>query len=215
MVRFGLTASSHARGPALLRGAWTQENYAQLLKFFERADAIRGRKAAVFDFDNTSIFNDIGDASFYYLVDEALLDFPKILSSPGLWEAFSSIGVNPARSSVEEFWRQRRQEPKKPPQGLRAWGFYRKALYQAYDELCRLKGKEVSYRWVIEIMAGKSPKEVRHISRRALDRELARPLGQGAVGAGAEDSSPAMIAVGIRPYAEIKNLMEVLKKKDF
>ncbi|MBI2069729.1 MAG: haloacid dehalogenase-like hydrolase [Elusimicrobia bacterium] len=205
MITIGLAPLDALAGTRLARGAWTADNYHALAAFLHRSENIYGPKVAVFDFDNTCILNDIGDAVFYYMTDEALFDFETILADPSLWAYFAKGEENPVLQAIEAFVKEKKS----------FYPRYRKTLYKAYDDLCDMAGNETCYGWVVRLQAGKTPYEMRQIAARALKRELKKPVGRDMVLAGEDDRLPLAFNTGIRPYQEISNLMRVLKGAGF
>lgn len=195
-----------------LGGRWTAENASALAAFLGRAEGTLGRKVAVFDFDNTCILNDIGDATFHLMVDGAEFE-AAATSADGLWGYFEEGDRNPVKEALESLLEEKRRRPRRPVRELGAYPRYRKLLYKAYEELCSREGNETCYGWVVRLQAGLTPKRAGALAAAALRLELGRPLGEERLTLGPDDREPVTAATGIRPYAEIRRLMRDLSKR--
>jgi phosphoserine phosphatase len=115
-----------------------------------------GRKVAVFDLDNTLIFNDIGHASFYALLDSGIPCKARSGLDRGL----------PA--SLRRRCRAARGARRKSALISRIAAYYRK--------LCKTRGQASCRGWLALLFAGMSPGQLSAFAKRVVARELATPL---------------------------------------
>ncbi|RYF04162.1 MAG: hypothetical protein EOO40_11460, partial [Deltaproteobacteria bacterium] len=62
--------------PTLPPGRWQPRNHAQLQNFLCKVSPLSQPKTAVFDWDNTCIFGDIGEATFHHQLQQLQLRLP-------------------------------------------------------------------------------------------------------------------------------------------
>ena len=114
------------------------------------------RRVAVFDFDNTLIFNDIGDAMFLELLTGGHLTRDRALLDQLLPAALADTRL--AADSDE---------------ARLAWAI---EMLKHYEDKCRTDGKAVCLSWQYLLWAGHSPEELNRLAREVFSKELAHEL---------------------------------------
>lgn len=188
----------------LLEGGWTGENRERL----ERLIQAYGKGGplwdanqpplATFDWDNTMIRNDIGEAVFFHSIREMRFKFER---GDRFWNLIpKEFGRDDIRASYEAIQRLPVEQAKQTPEYQR----YRKLFHQAYEQV-KLHGEElnVDYGWLVQLMAGFTVPELEHLADEVIAFETGRGVGQEAIADSGVDPSPLHIPAGIRPYAEM------------
>jgi phosphoserine phosphatase len=160
-----------------------------------------GAPVATVDWDNTMVLNDVGEATFLYLVET--LGF-------AAGEAFWGLVPEQGRAALREHHRRARgmspgARPSSP--AYRAWC---KGMVAAYRERCDREGESVCFPWLAQALAGMSVEEVRAAARAALERETARPVGVEWLRDGDKDPRPVRVDRGIRYLAPMVELVATL-----
>jgi len=158
------------------------------------------------DWDNTMIYNDIGEATFMLIADEMLFSY-----NDEFWKLIPDPFRNDLKSLYDDLNLISREERKLSP----LYKKYRKILVQSYWHLCDTQGNQVCYAWAAQIMTGMSIPEVKNATNLALRQELDRPIGKESLKSDDNDQSPLQINTGIRYYPEMKKLVEQLKSNGF
>ncbi len=148
---------------------------------------------AAFDFDNTLIYNDLGEATMNYIAVQGLL-----------------------RADMAEFWKEtlhpaleddhRRRLLRSQEQALSgtfdsevAFG---EEMLRTYEFLTNRVGLETAYRWTRVFFAGHLERDLRQMAGHVFAHEQAESIGRARLPGGSE------INTGIRVYAEIRELIE-------
>ncbi|MCB1172938.1 MAG: haloacid dehalogenase-like hydrolase [Leptospiraceae bacterium] len=178
-------------------GHWDADNHERLLRMLDGPAGL-----AVFDFDNTLIYNDLGEAAMYYALFQGLI--------PG---------------QLEEYWQQLASYGGFAPeqvQGLRDLFdcFYRAdnedcllqfvdIVLQQYNAMYTTKGMEAAYRWSALCFAWIPVSEWEQIGRYVLAAETRAELASQRLPSGLQ------IPRGIRVYPEIRHLIQALQARDW
>ncbi len=175
-------------------GQWSKENFERLEGMLEGPPGI-----AAFDFDNTLIYNDLGEAVMYYIIFQGLV-----------------------RADREDFWRELEHPiiPQETIAELRghwdasndgedqtAYLKFADGLLNLYARIARQIGLESAYRWTRVIFGGHTVKELKNISKHVFEYELSREIGTLQLPSG------LVIDKGIRVYEEIRELISALWDK--
>lgn len=160
---------------------------------------------AVFDWDNTMILNDIGEATFLYLVDTQGFVF-----DDAFWQKIPPKWRAKMKSHHDKISGNLAAVPNNP--NFRA---YRKYAVQAYFDLCETRGDAVCYAWLVEILAGLTPAQVRAAAQNTLQRELNHPVAIEKLVLDENDAHPITVKRGIRYYPEMKELVKKLQRNGF
>ncbi|MCB1324308.1 MAG: haloacid dehalogenase-like hydrolase [Leptospiraceae bacterium] len=175
----------------MLTGVWNPQVHEQLVRLLDGPPGL-----AAFDFDNTLIFNDLGEAVMNYLVLQALLAGDR----EEFWQGLSEEPVRPDIDRLRGWWNSYR-DTEDESDYLR----FADALLSTYDRTYHEVGLEAAYRWSRFIFAWQNAEELKKISRHVLDDELLQTPR--------EEKLPSGYVVnrGIRIYAEVKQLMHTLR----
>lgn len=179
---------------------WYKENPKKINTFVEAHK--NKNEVAVFDWDNTIIKNDIGDATLFWMLTHNLIYRPATwkITSPFLTPAaIAALDKNcplgkeatlptatntPCANTILSIYSDGRLAGKGP-----AW----KKTYNP-DTL------EPAYAWVVSLMAGYTPDEIRKFASEAIEWSLAQPV---------------QATYAIRIYTPMQDLISKLQKNGF
>ncbi len=174
---------------------WDPKNHAALIAFLTAEAKRPGRKVAVFDWDNTVIKNDIGDAAFIGLLDRGMIrtlaDWRR--TSPYLTEAAIQVlkkGATPALIF-------RLYHLQTTPDGTPA--------FAGHDE----RITEPAYAWLAHLLAGNTPDEIRQAAREIFEEQMKNPIGA------TRRVGDVVVPDFIRIYPQIADLIKALEKSGF
>jgi len=173
---------------------WSPGNRGRLDRFLDwtrRRTSAGHTVVAAFDFDQTLIVNDLGDAVFYYMIEHQDFRF----EDPGF---LSAIDHRDYRRVVLESRNDRTGER------------FRDAFLSLYFSLLAEKGKEVAYPFATRIMSGWTPEEIRGMADRVIAREEAAPLGSEHIVL--KNGGPVQMRRGIRLIAPMADLLRRLRE---
>ncbi|HSA32118.1 MAG TPA: haloacid dehalogenase-like hydrolase [bacterium] len=174
---------------------WDPKNHAAIVAFLAEESRRPGRKVAVFDWDNTVIKNDIGDAAFIGLLDRGMVATPDDWrrTSPYLTDAaVQALKKGATPESIFTIY-----NSQKTPDG--------QAAFAGHDPNIT----EAAYAWLGHLLAGNTPDQIRRVSREIFERQLANPIGA------TRRIGNDTIADYIRIYPQIADLIDGLKKSGF
>jgi len=193
-------------------GTWLPENRARLESIIReygrggpRWDPDRP-PLATFDWDNTMIVNDVGEALLYYLIREMRFKFEL---GDRFWSVIpKELGRDAIRANYETIKDMPLAEAKQTP----AYRRYRKLFHLAYEQAqARAQELHLDFGWLVELMTGFTVEEAEAAAEETIALELARPLGEELVREDASDRHPVRIRTGLRPYAEMFDLAAKLQ----
>ena len=147
---------------------------------------------AAFDFDNTLILNDLGEATMNYIALQGLVR----ADTADFWKQ----ALHPALAD-EDVGRLRRAQEAALGQGGAAVAFGEEML-RAYEILAHRAGLETAYRWTRVFFAGHSEQDLRGMASHVFAHEQGESIGRARLPGGGE------INTGIRIFAEIRDLIE-------
>jgi len=177
--------------------------------------AAQPRPVALFDWDNTIIKNDIGDATFFYMLSN-----DKVLQPPGKnWRLTSPFLTTDAATALSTAC-----DP------LAAAGLplptasnvaCANEMYSIYDAEKTTGGKaafagynyrrmEAAYAWAVQLTAGYTPAQVHGFADAAIALNMTNPIG-----ATQTVGSNTGLAGYVRVYDQIKDLMGTLQANGF
>ncbi|MCX5797611.1 MAG: hypothetical protein NTY77_19140 [Elusimicrobia bacterium] len=206
-------AVSLAKPSVLEPGSWLPENKARL----ERLIREHGRGApgydpkrpplATFDWDNTMIRNDIGEAVFYRAIKELAFKFEQ---GDKFWGFIpKEFGRDALRADYEAIAKLPLAQAQRTPEYRR----YRKHFHEVYERVKKEgPGLGLDYGWLVQLMVGFSPGELERFADETIAEELAKPLGEELIAGFDGDPSPVKIASGIRPHKEMFDLVRRLQE---
>ena len=193
----------------ILPGNWTDKNRQALDNMIDKYGNTNrnykpdSRPVAVFDFDNTCILNDVGDVVFHYLIRELKFKYN---------DKFWSLIDTGARSVIKENYDRVKNLPLHEAKNTNEYKFYVSAFMTEYERLCKDKGYEIGYSWVVMLMTDISVNELLTMADEALKAELAYPVKKETIGL---TSAPIEINRGLRIYKEVKDLIFALQYNGF
>ncbi len=185
---------------------WTDEVYARLCAAAERALAAEEQPVAVFDFDNTCIFGDIGELFSHFLIDEIGYRYD-------LEEFWDLVHPEDGRAHIRELTARLRQME---PQACRHSECYREYLAEMgaiYGRKYVREGAAPCYEWAVRLHVGMTPEEIRQQTVRAMKREIGAPIEREVRQTGRGEQ--VRIDHGIRVHEEFRALIAALEAAGF
>jgi len=209
----------------LKQGNWTLRNFARLGRFAE----IRRQPAlAVFDWDNTSIFGDIGDV--YFREQVFRLDFrltsrefeavipDEVNGVDSIVHAGGTIPLPDLKGELVGAYRTIERngfDPKITPGDVPSADFAvcLLTLNQGFESTEGI-GCRFAYQWITRFFKGFTSEEIGRKSAAAFRRQIRLPIRTRSL---RHSRLPLAVswADGLRRFPEMKNLMEVLKYNGF
>ncbi|MBI5211237.1 MAG: haloacid dehalogenase-like hydrolase [Elusimicrobia bacterium] len=196
---------------ALEPGRWLPDNKERL----ERLIRDHGRGGprwdpsrpplATFDWDNTMIRNDIGEAVFYHAIREMRFKFEL---GDRFWSLIpAAYGRDELRASYESIAGLPPAQAKRTPQYRR----YRKIFHRMYDQVKRDGASlHIDYGWLVQLMVGFTVPELEALADEVIALETSRSLGRELVAERDGDPDPVAVPTGIRVYPEMADLVRRL-----
>jgi phosphoglycolate phosphatase-like HAD superfamily hydrolase len=190
---------------------WLARNRARIDRML---DELHGQKrVAVFDWDNTMMRNDIGDATFFYMLRHDL-----ILQPPNRdWSLTNKHLTMAARTELAVC--DIAGEPGRPLQTTR-FSPCADVLVRIYDGGKTLTDKVAfdedtktmhhAYAWGAQLQAGHTPDEMRAIATRAYEENAAAPIGTTQTIGTTKD-----LAAWVRIYEPMHDLQDALRAAGF
>jgi phosphoserine phosphatase len=154
---------------------------------------------AAFDWDNTCIYNDIGDAVFDRLL--RMLDVRLDAAELASLLPQATLGV-PRRDPLLAALAAGRRGDREGAAAFRA------GMHALYEDLGPAEGPHARYAWVAAVLAGRTGAELEGLADATIDEGLAAPLGTERLAAGG--GREVAIARGLRPHAGIIRLARTL-----
>ena len=195
---------------------WTPENQARLRVVLDeqrtaRVKQPKARAVAVFDWDNTLIKNDIGDATFFWM-----LKHDKILQPPGArWEETSLYLSAEAAKALSTACGGLAREGQPLPTSLAP--ACADEILTVYLDAKTTQGKdawrgswnhrwmEPSYAWAAQLYAGYRPETLHAFVEDVITEQLSQPIGTTQ-----QVGSRAGLAGYIRAYVPMRTLLQDL-----
>lgn len=178
---------------------------------------------AVFDWDNTVLKNDIGDATFFWMINN-----DKILQPPGRDWSVTNSALTPAALTALNTACDALAAPGAPlptGTGTAAANACADALYHIYNNGRVPPGVSPAasawtspvtlttnqpYAWVVQLQAGYRPHEIREFARAAFDENIWAPIGA------TQTVGSVTNATGyVRLYEQIADLIDALDTAGF
>jgi len=213
-LRYAAKGQTAAARPAVLEpGSWLPENQARLERLIKEHGRGSARydpehpPLATFDWDNTMIRHDIGEAVFYRAIKELAFKFDR---GDEFWDLIpKEFGRDELRDSYQAIARAPLAQARQTPEYRR----YRKLFHQVYEQVKR-QGHDygLDYGWLVQLMLGYSQEELERFADETIAEELAKPLGEETISGFDGDPNPVKIASGIRPHKEMFDLARRLQE---
>lgn len=177
--------------PRLLKAEYSPEVKQHIRKVLEKYKDQPGRKAVVFDFDNTCIFNDISYAVVYHLISRKLLT----RELAALKRIFPGEMVRQYLAMNNESARLT----------------FLTRYFKHYRRMCRLKGKAACLAWLAGLYTGFTPERLREFTQIVIGTELSQRLCHTYLDPGLK----VRVNRGLRIYETQRKLMARLRKAGF
>ncbi|MCC7354154.1 MAG: haloacid dehalogenase-like hydrolase [Anaerolineae bacterium] len=151
---------------------------------------------AVFDWDNTCLAGDLGDAFFYGACTRRAPPF----ADPALWDILTA---DDERDALLIAWQAAFAAPGRAARAT--IDALRWQLARSFRLLSRRLGDR-AYGWQTQILAGMTPNQVEALSDLILEEESRRPLGKESIPAPDGRNDAESIPTGLRLYPQIGQL---------
>lgn len=186
---------------------WTDEAFAKLNAAIARiVQDGTPSPVAVFDFDQTCIFGDIGELFSHYLIEEMAYRF----DLQAFWDLIDPRdGRDHIRALVAAL-------EKMPPQARRQSDVYREYLAElgaVYARKYDRDGASACYEWAVRLHVGMTPAQIHRLTLDAMRREIQAPITSEE--RHTTRGELVVIERGIRIHQEIRALMGVLERLGF
>lgn len=166
------------------------------------ADVLAGPPGvAAFDFDNTLIRNDLGEAVMYYILFQALLR----ADLPEFWEEIRHPALNDA--DLAELRRMWGGIETQGGEDADEYMHFVDRLAPLYGQVYAHSGMAEAYRWSRVLFAFQGEKELRSIARYVFGYEQNQPIGVTQLPSGLQ------IPRGIRVYREVHALIRAMLER--
>lgn len=165
----------------------------------------QGRRVAVFDFDNTLIFNDVGELFSYYLIDEVLYRY----DLDAFWEL---IDEDDGRDEIRELALRAMSMDEAERAESPVFARYRAEMSALYSRKLERDGKRSCYSWAVTLHVGLTELDMSAMSEQAIRRELAREIQKETVHTGRGEV--ISFTRGIRMLKPMRELIERLHAED-
>lgn len=187
---------------ALKGRGWDDEVYRRLGEAIEGTP--RERRLAVFDFDNTCVRGDIGELYGHFLVETMRYRYDLEV----FWEL---IHPEDGRKRLRRLTEQAMQVAPSQRQDSAVYQEYLAEMAGLYGRRLERAGKRDCYEWAVRLHVGLTEQQMNQWSHRAIERELAkkRCVDEFKI----EEGRQICVERGIRPFAEIRELIDVLHNR--
>ncbi|MBX7058445.1 MAG: hypothetical protein K1X75_10310 [Leptospirales bacterium] len=181
----------------MLTGRWAPEVREALLQRLQGPPGL-----AAFDFDNTLIHNDLGEACMYYILFQGLVagdreEFWKIFQSPASVEHADVAAAQSAWALIRDSF----------AEDTDALLSFAALCLQLYDRIYHSEGMAAAYRWSRIFFSFMPVEELQRIARYVFESECMRELNQARIG------PELRIPQGLRVIEELRALIAVLLEK--
>jgi phosphoserine phosphatase len=175
-------------------------------RIIETATPRDERAVAVFDFDNTCILGDIGELYSYWLVEQLAYRY----DLEAFWDLIDERdGRHDIRDLVEDLARIDRDDPA----WAKVYATYRAEMAAIYPRKLKRDGKASAYEWAVRLHVGLTEDEMHDMSRQCIRREWSRPTGTSVFET--DRGERLEVSVGIRPFQEIREVMDQLRAANY
>ena len=183
------------------QGRWDKANFARLQTILDGPPGL-----AAFDFDNTLIYNDLGEACMYHLARRGLLPVRDPAFQSGLVDSRYHTEAEGARVLELAAGLSGQDAAENDRFAAEALGLYDR-IYEQADLL-------TTYLWSRVFFMGRTPEELSALAREVLGDELKRAVGFEEL-RGTEPDHVQRLPAGIRIVPEVAALIRVLLERDW
>jgi phosphoserine phosphatase len=188
------------------RGGWQAGVYRRLCEAVDSALGAAEAPVAVFDFDNTCIFGDIGELYSHYLIDEVAYRY----DLDAFWELIDPRdGRDHIRGLAERLLELAPAERVSSP----AYREYLAEMGAVYARKYEREGASSCYEWAVRLHVGMRPDEIRRGTVEAIWREVDADVDVERRQTSRQ--KVVRIARGIRIHREIRQLIAALDELGF
>lgn len=194
--------------------AWHGNNRERLESFIRahsQVNASNPKPIAVFDWDNTVIKGDVGDAVLYWMLANDRIRKPRNWSDTSPWLKPSAVAA--LKQSCPASLPNPLPTSKNPACTDAILSIYEGKLpgtqSPAWSESLNKDTIEPAYAWAVQLMQGHLPTEIRHFAEQAIELNLRNPLGAQ------QKLGSRQYAASIRVYDQIADLIQALQKNGF
>lgn len=164
------------------------------------------RRVAVFDFDNTCIWGDIGELFGYWLIEKMAYRY----DLDEFWSLVDAIdGRDEIRGMIEEL----EGVDSDDDAYTSLYAQYRAEMTAIYPRKLLREGKAAAYAWAVRLHVGLREDEMAEMSHSCVLREWARPAGTHVFSTLRDER--LVVETGIRPFAAIRQAMRYLDHSGF
>ncbi|MBI3395680.1 MAG: haloacid dehalogenase-like hydrolase [Spirochaetia bacterium] len=177
-----------------LEGRWNADARSRLGRILSERPGV-----AAFDFDNTLIFNDLGEACLYYIALQGLLP----LHRSDFWqEMVHPLVPQPTVDKLKETYGHL-----DPEDNYDVYVRFVDTLIGTYHKIAEQDGLESAYRWTRIFFGGQTVSDMEGVARSVFEYECERAVGESLLPSGIP------MAAGIRMYPEMEWLVRELLKR--
>lgn len=185
---------------------WADEVYEGLRDAVATAKAREERPLAVFDFDNTCIFHDIGELFSHFLIDE----FGYRYDLDAFWEL---VDPRDGREHIRSLTDQLAQMDPVARRDSDLYAQYLAEMGAIYGRKYVREGAAPCYEWAVRLHVGMTPAEIRGQTIRAMKREVGAPIEREV--RQTRRGEKVRINHGIRVHEEFRRLIPALERAGF
>ncbi len=167
-----------------------------------------GQQVAVFDFDNTCIRNDLGEAVFLRLIVDGAFRG----DDERLWRLIPDVA---ARQKLRALWEAHGAAWRQAERRIDDWRQWEPEFldfvvlfYRQYDALLEAEGAATAYPWVVRLFVGMTPEQVERLTSEVWARERSRGIGLAPVLLESPNEGSVEIARGLAPFPQIEELIQ-------
>lgn len=161
---------------------------------------------AVFDFDQTCIYGDIGELFSHYLIEEMAYRF----DLQAFWDL---IDPRDGRDHIRGLIAALAKLPGDARRQSEEYREYLAELGAVYERKYHRDGAAACYEWAVRLHVGMTPAQIHRLTLEAMRREIQAPITREVRHTARGES--VVIERGIRIHQEIRTLMGVLERLGF
>jgi phosphoserine phosphatase len=196
----------------VISGDWSPEIRAALDVLFRRHGRSSARynpqtpPVAAFDWDNTCIYNDIGEAYYFDTVSELGYRF----DLDAFWEL---VPDELGRDDLRGLWLRLAQCPSDEVRRLTAYNDFRTRFANLYYRTIDAMGARSAYAWIVKLLVGQRPEAILRRVEAIIERELDVSIGEDVWES--SNGERVVVARGIRVFAPVAALIREAQAAGF
>ena len=195
---------------------WTSGTECAISKLEEFPGKPGRSRVAVFSLDDVAIKNKMGEAMLYEMATSLPLMIARV-DDERFWRLFpDAAAVRSMREYLQDLKTRKSPVPTFPLGAWKRWEDNRFIDYFVtfvgqYQDILKQQGPVAGARWLNSLFVGMSEDEVRQLAQRTWDEGNIRDLGRAPFSS--LSGRRIEIPIGLRPYVEIKELVDMLQEK--